>query len=53
MIRMIYLMAILVVMVMLVAGTTTAKRAKMNENLNRFQVEFEERLAKCEYNCEQ
>lgn len=50
---MIYLMAILVVMVMLVAGTTTAKRAKMNENLNELKVELTERLEKCEYNCEQ
>ena len=49
---MIYLMAILVTMVMLQLGACNSKIAKMNEDLNRFQVELEERLAKCEYNCE-
>ena len=50
---MIYLMAILVVMVMLQLGACNSKIAKMNEDLNELKVEFEERLEKCEYNCEQ
>ena len=52
MIRMVYLLAILVTMVMLQLGACNSKIAKMNEDLNELKVELTERLEKCEYNCE-